>query len=165
MAHETEARTFAAFLEARGLHAALGFLNGRTPHRCTGVYRYDGALMTNVIVFDRMEPGTLHGIDVAVTDAYCAQVVANGGAFEFRETRLLARGQQRPANPVVCYCGVVIPDADGKVWGTLCHYDFKPCQMRKSDIPLLQAVAPLVYRYAAVAPALQARGSPRPATG
>ena len=30
-------------LDTEGVHAALRFLNSRTPHRFTGIYRYDGA--------------------------------------------------------------------------------------------------------------------------
>jgi hypothetical protein len=148
MSQEEAVRIFASVLQAEGLHAGLAFLNSRTPHRCTAVYKYAGQVMLNVLVFDRMDPENRSGIDVAAEDAYCAQVSRRGKAFEFRDTALLARGEQRPGNPVVCYCGVVIPDPKGAAWGTLCHYDFKPCEMRKSDIPLLEAVSRLVYDHA-----------------
>jgi hypothetical protein len=149
MSLETEVDTFASVLESEGLHRALAFLNSRTPHRCTAVYRYEGSIMRNVILYDRMDPACLRGIDVAADDAYCAVVAKRGSAFEFRDTRLLAHGDRREHNPVVCYCGVLVRDGHGAAWGTLCHYDFKPCQMRKSDIPLLDAVARLVYDEAA----------------
>jgi hypothetical protein len=145
MSEEQAVREFASVLQRDGLHAALAFLNSRTPHRFTAVYSYDGHVMRNVMLFDRMDPQARRGIDVAVADAYCGQVAERRQAFEFRDTRLLAQGEHRPQNPVVCYCGVVIADRSGGVWGTLCHYDFKPCQMRKSDIPVLEAVATLVY--------------------
>ena len=149
MSQEAEARVFASTLASRGLHAALAYLNSRTPHRCTAIYRYDGPTMASVMLYDRMEPAATRGIDVAVADAYCAQVAQRGQPFEFRDTTLLARGDRRARNPVVCYCGVLIPDGAGVPWGTLCHYDFQPCQMRRTDIPLLQAVAPLLYEQAA----------------
>ena len=150
MSEQEAVGAFASLLQASGLQAALAFLNSRTPYRCTAVYRYDGHVMTNVLLYDRMDPHASHGIDVAVADAYCAQVAERRQAFEFTDTRLLARSELRPHNPVVCYCGVVLQDPAGAIWGTLCHYDFQPCQMRRSDIPLLQAVSPLVY--AALAP-------------
>lgn len=149
MPQEADVRVFASILETEGLHPALAFLNSRTPHRCTAVYRNDGHVMSNLAVYDRMDPACERGIDVAVEDAYCSRVGAQGAVFEFRDTRLLPVGEHRPNNPVVCYCGVVISDGAARMWGTLCHYDFKPCEMRKSDTPLLQAVAPLVYRYLA----------------
>ena len=31
-----------------GVHAALRYLNSRTPHRFTGVYRYDGDVLRNM---------------------------------------------------------------------------------------------------------------------
>lgn len=147
MSQEADVRSFASIIRTEGLHSALAYLNSRTPHRCTAVYRNDGHVMTNLAVYDRMDPSSQRGIDVAVADAYCSHVGAQGQAFEFRDTRLLAVGEHRPNNPVVCYCGVVIPDGSARMWGTLCHYDFKPCEMRKSDIPLLRAVAPLVYEH------------------
>jgi hypothetical protein len=149
MPEEAAVRAFASILEREGLHAALAYLNSRTPHRCTAVYRYGGDVMRNVLLYDRMDPQARHGIDVALADAYCGQVAARGNHFEFSDTRLLPASQQCPHNPVVCYCGVVIPGPAGAAWGTLCHYDFKPCQMRKSDIPLLQAVVHLVHEHAA----------------
>lgn len=147
MSLEAHVRGFALILEAEGLHPALAFLNSRTPHRCTAIYRNDGRVMTNLAVYDRMDPSCEQGIDVAVEDAYCTHVGTHGKAFEFRDTQLLALGEHRPNNPVVCYCGVVISDGSARMWGTLCHYDFKPCEMRKSDIPMLQAVAPWIYKH------------------
>lgn len=149
MSQEADVREFTSILETEGMHPALAFLNSRTPHRCTAIYRNDGHVMSNLVLYDRMDPTCRRGIDVAVDDAYCSHVGAHGQAFEFRDTQLLAVGEHRPNNPVVCYCGVVISDGSARMWGTLCHYDFKPCEMRKSDIPLLQALAPLVYAHLA----------------
>ena len=136
---------FASHLRREGLHAALRYLNGRTPHRFTALYRYDGDTMRNVALYDRTDPALERGFDVGVADAYCATVAKRGKAFEFRDTSLLASDERHAANPVVCYCGVLVPASDGAPWGTLCHFDFQPCQMRTSDIPLLEAVAQLVY--------------------
>jgi hypothetical protein len=38
-----------ARLEEDGLHGALALVNGRTPHRFTGVYRYDGEMPRNEV--------------------------------------------------------------------------------------------------------------------
>ncbi len=48
-------------------------------------------------------------------------------------------------SPVVSYFGVVIQDDSGQPYGTLCHYDFQPCQQRISDAPFLETIAQLYY--------------------
>jgi hypothetical protein len=71
-----DARELAAFRVALrdGLHTALRYLNSRTPHRFTGVYRYDGEVLRNMALFDRSAPETQRGIDIPMADAYCANV-------------------------------------------------------------------------------------------
>jgi len=39
----------------------------------------------------------------------------------------------------------VIRDQHGEPYGTLCHFDMRPCDQRTSDIPLLEAATPLIY--------------------
>src|SRR3954464_5010579 len=113
MAPSSEALVFASHLRREGLHAALRFLNSRTPHRFTALYRYDGDTMRNVALYDRTDPALERGFDVGVADAYCATVAKRGKAFEFRDTKLLASDERHAANPVVCYCGVLVPGSDG----------------------------------------------------
>lgn len=51
-----------------GVHAALRYLNSRTPHRFTGVYRYDGEMLRNMALFDRFEPDQQRGGDIPMAD-------------------------------------------------------------------------------------------------
>jgi hypothetical protein len=159
MSRPAEASRFASVLRTDGLRAALAYLNSRTPHRCTAVYRYDGDVMRSMATYDRSEPEAELGPDVAVADAYCGKVAESRQPFQFTDMRLLDTTQRLARNPIVCYCGVLIRDAAGAPWGTLCHYDFQPCQMRTTDIPLLEAVAPMVYA------ALTAPASPSASSG
>ena len=128
-----------------GAHAALRYLNSRTPHRFTGVYRYDGEMLRNMALFDRFEPEKQRGIDIPMADAYCANVGRNLAPLEFADAREDGRFPYLPGSPVVCYSGVLISLPGGEPYGTLCHYDIQRCQMRTSDILLLQAAAPLIY--------------------
>jgi hypothetical protein len=41
---------------------------------------------------------------------------------------------------------VLIRDAEGKAFGTLCHYDMQRCQERTTDLPLLEEAAGLLYK-------------------
>jgi len=128
-----------------GVHAALRSLNDRTPHRFTGVYRYDGDMLRNMALFDRFEPDIQRGIDIPMADAYCANVGRSGEPLEFADATCDARFAYLPGSPVVCYSGVLISSPQGVPYGTLCHYDIRRCETRNSDIPLLKAAAPLIY--------------------
>jgi len=128
-----------------GLPAALRYLNSRTPHRFTGVYRYDGEMLRNMALFDRSEPENQRGIDIPMADAYCANVGRNREPLEFADAKGDGRFPYLPGSPVVCYSGVLISSPAGAPYGTLCHFDILRCETRTSDIPLLKAAAPLIY--------------------
>lgn len=128
-----------------GVHAALRYLNSRTPHRFTGVYRYDGEMLRNMALFDRHEPQQQRGIDIPMADAYCANVGRSREPLEFADAKGDGRFPFLSGSPVVCYSGVLISTPEGVPYGTLCHYDVQRCETRTSDIPLLQAAAPFIY--------------------
>lgn len=137
----------AAFRTAlrEGVHAALRYLNNRTPHRFSGVYRYDGEMLRNVALFDRFEPEQQRGIDIPMADAYCANVGRSREPLEFADAKGDGRFAYLSGSPVVCYSGVLISSPGGVPYGTLCHYDVQHCETRTSDIPLLKAAAPFIY--------------------
>lgn len=130
-------------LQRDGLHAALRMLNARTPHRFTGVYRYDSPMLRNVSLFDSYEPELRQGADAPLDESFCALVPSFGGSLAFevakQDARVAARGE---VTPVISYCGVQLHANDGTVFGTLCHFDLKPCEARSSDVELLQLLAP-----------------------
>ena len=128
-----------------GVHAALRYLNSRTPHRFTGVYRYDGEMLRNMALFDRFEPEKQRGIDIPMADAYCANVGRSREPLEFADASGDGRFPYLPGSPVVCYSGVLISSPEGVPYGTLCHYDIQRCETRTSDIPLLKAAVPFIY--------------------
>ena len=136
---------FQAILSSAGITAALAFLNARTPHRFTGIYRYDGDMLRNEYLYDQFQPGVMKGEDVPLAQAYCSIVAHTQAPLEVLDTATLSTSQLIAGSPVVSYCGVLIRDYHGEPFGALCHFDMKPCQARVSDIPLLEAVAPLLY--------------------
>lgn len=50
---------FTRQLRDGGVHASLGFLNARTRHRFTGVYRFEPPMLRSVALFDRENPSVL----------------------------------------------------------------------------------------------------------
>jgi hypothetical protein len=76
-------------------------------------------------------------------DAPCARVGENGGQLvvvDFvTDPRFL-----RSFAPIVSYCGALIQNPDGSPFGTICHFDFKPCQTSDTNAALLKRIAPAV---------------------
>lgn len=142
---EDPALAFAEALDQTGLHGALRFLNARTPHRFTGLYRYDGAMLRNIDLFDQFNPECVNGDDAAIENTFCSLLPALGGALAFVEARSDPRASHI-ATPVVSYCGVQLRDENGVPFGTLCHFDLKPCEVRTSDLEFLAMLAPLLQR-------------------
>lgn len=135
-----------SILEAEGVHSTLKFLNKRTPHRFTGIYRFDGDMLRNVYLFDQFEPSLTKGQDVPMVDAYCANVGRAGCGIEFSDVGSDQKIQIKSRSPVISYCGALILDSQQNPYGTLCHYDVKPCDEPVSDLPALETVAPLIYK-------------------
>jgi hypothetical protein len=136
---------FEGALQRAGLHGALRMLNARTPHRFTGVYRYDGPTLRNVGLFDQFNPDAPGGDDAPIDNTFCSLVPGFGGVLAFTEASK-DRRVSHVATPVVSYCGVQLFDAEGVPRGTLCHFDLKPCEPQASELQLLQTLAPMLQR-------------------
>lgn len=144
-------RTFAHTLERSGLHAALAWLNARTRYRFTGVYRFDGAALRNVALFDRENPGIHLGNDAVLRETYCGLVASARAPFETADGRRDRRVGTLPARETtLAYCGVPVMTADAGCAGTLCHFDPRPRLLAAAEVPLLERCAALL------APALAA---------
>lgn len=140
-----EIAEFTTLLQQQGLHDALAYLNHRTPHRYTGLYRFDGDTLRSEVLFDRNRPDVRQGDNVPMAATYCSLVGRQQAPVQIldRATDPLA---QEIDTSVVSYCGVLIRDGQGKAYGTLCHYDLQRCQERTTDLPLLEAAAQLLHQ-------------------
>ena len=136
---------FKQVMQAQGVHAALRYLNSRTPHRYTGVFRFDGAVLRSEVLFDRLQPAVRQGDDVPMAVTYCSLVGRQLAPLEITDATTDPRVRGIIDTPVVSYCGVLVRDAQGQPFGTLCHYDMQRCQERTTDQPLLEAAAALFY--------------------
>ncbi len=129
-----------------GLRSALAFLNARTPHRFTAIFRFDGEMLRCVQLVDKWDPAVERCEDIPVSQAFCSVVHDSGEPLEVVDSRTDARFPHLANGPVASYCGALIRDESGDPFGVLCHYDPQPCQSKKSDMPLLVAATPLIYR-------------------
>jgi hypothetical protein len=136
---------FERCLAGDGLRGALRFLNGRTPHRFTGVFRFDGDMLRNVALVDKWHRNVERGDDVPLAEAYCAHLRRTGEPIEVADGHSDPRTPWMKGSPVVSYCGAVIEDEQGQPWGALCHFDSARCESKDSDLPLLAAAAVLIF--------------------
>ena len=138
-------REFASVLNGAGLHAALAFLNARTRHRYTGVYRFDPPLLRNVCLFDRENPPLTLGGDVPMAETYCSLVGERGAPFDTPDAAADDRLVRHAARATVrAYCGVPLRGADGRCIGALCHHDLRPRLTPDREIPLMERAAALI---------------------
>lgn len=144
----SEIQAFEAALRERGLRGALWFLNARTPHRFTGIFRFDGEMLRSVALVDKWDPLVELGEDLPVASAYCAHLRDAGKPLEVEHGPSDAGVPWMASSPVVSYCGAPIHDESGKPWGALCHFDNARCDAKNSAMPLLIAAAAMIHRAA-----------------
>lgn len=138
---------FSVLLEGESIHAALAFLNARTRHRFTGVYRFDPPMLRSVCLFDRENPTLRLGGDTPMRETYCALVGERAAPFWTADATLDVRLGAHPArDSVIAYFGVPLLGDDGACVGTLCHFDLRPRLAPIGELQLLERAAPLVMR-------------------
>lgn len=142
----TELSEFATLVQQHGVHAGLAYLNRRTPHRYTGLFRFDGTVLRNEVLVDGNQPQVRQGDDTPAEATFCALVGRQQAPLEILDAATDPQFGGLVDTPVMSYCGVLIRDAQGQPYGTLCHYDMQRCQERTTDQPLLTAAAALLYQ-------------------
>jgi len=145
-----ELTEFAALVQQQGVHAALAYLNRRTPHRYTGLFRFEGAVLRSEVLVDGNQP-LVRREDVPLAATFCSLVGRQQAPLEILDVATDPQYSGLVDTPVISYCGVLIRDAQGQPYGTLCHYDLQRCQERTTDQPLLEAAAALLYQHSTAA--------------
>lgn len=154
----TELEAFSERLCSGGLRASLEYLNHRTPHRFTGVFRFDGDMLRSVELVDKWQADVRRGDDIPIANAYCSHLHGTGEDLEVTDGATDPRTPWMASSGMRSYSGALIRDVDGAPWGTICHYDAAPCQEARSSLPLLVAAASLLHA-AAVMDEKPAQGS------
>lgn len=139
---------FTAALESDGLFGGLRFLNQRTPHRFSGIYRFAGGELHNIHLYDRENPVPTVAPVIALGETYCSLVGGANHPLVLTDTRHDPRAADHPAREsIVSYTGAPIPNPDGSPFGTLCHFDMRPHLFGDLDIALLTEAARLLRTY------------------
>lgn len=131
-------------LRVSGPRAALECLNRRTRFRFTGIYRAESPFLRNLFLVDRENPSLdVSGAICPLDETYCAITCAREARFTTPDAPNDPRLAAHPArHSVISYAGVPLRLADGRAWGTLCHFDLRPRLLSASELALLDALAP-----------------------
>jgi GAF domain-containing protein len=137
-------------LERDDIGAAIALLNARTRFRHTAVYRADPPHLHNIYLYDRENPTlNLSGATSPLEETYCSFVCTLGTPFvtpdAAADDRLVAHAARAR---VISYCGVPLRLANGRTWGTLCHFDVRPRLLPPMELEMLARVAPVIARWA-----------------
>lgn len=135
---------FRAVIKSHGLDGALRYLNARTAFRYSAVYRLDGQTLHNVHLYDRLGESPASLSEVPLGDSFCQFVIKDQGfgtADSSTDDRLLGHPYRGVLNS---YFGLPLSRKPGTIYGTFCHFDFKPMRIDDSEIPLLEAVVPVL---------------------
>ncbi len=136
---------FREALAEGGIRAALKFLNARSPHRFTSIYRFDGSTLRNLYLYDRANPEFGLFPDAPLGESYCSIVSETAATFATHDSLNDGRVEGHPKRELVLsYCGVPLVREDGTLFGTLCHFDFVPHGIAAEEIQYLEAVAPYI---------------------
>lgn len=123
--------------------ATLRELNARTPHRFTGVFKFDAETLVNLYLFDRENSTALPWSPFPATNSFCSIVRDTGEAFSVSNALQDPRVADHPArHKVISYCGVPLNHPDGTPFGSLCHFDYQPFVLADLDLAHLKAAAP-----------------------
>ncbi|RCJ26003.1 hypothetical protein A6770_26925 [Nostoc minutum NIES-26] len=142
-------RELRSILVRQDIRAAVIFLNGLTEHRFTSLYQFDEETLHNICFFDRENPTQELTPDIPVMASYCVFVRNSCGTFTTPNSLLDDRVRDHPKQQAVqSYCGVPLLDEDSKMFGTICHFDFRPIAISNANVALMEAVAPLIRQIA-----------------
>jgi GAF domain-containing protein len=142
------AQQFRARLEADGLWAAMKWLNERVPYRFTAVFAFEGQSLHNVCLVDKQNPNVTNCPNQLITESYCVYIHRSSERFAVEHAMLDKRVEDHPKRQSFqCYYGIPLFDSNGRVIGTVCHFDKEPvhvtaeCASALDDVSLLIAQA------------------------
>jgi GAF domain-containing protein len=129
-------------LAESGIRAGLIYLNGLTSHRFSALYRFDDVTLKNLFFFDRENPGQSASAEIPVLCSYCVFVRDSGSRFKIENSSTDERTIGHPKRlEIRAYCGVPLLDNEGKMYGTVCHFDVDPQAISGENIDLMEALA------------------------
>ena len=139
------AEKFDATIKADGLWAAMRWINDRVPYRFTAIFAFDGDMLRNICLVDKQNADIINCPNQPITDSYCIYIHRSGERFSVEEAILDRRVDGHPKRrSYQCYYGIPLLGPDGKLLGTVCHFDSAPVRVTEDVVAVLDDLAPLI---------------------
>lgn len=143
----TLAQDFQNAVSSKGLWAAMQWLNAKVPYRYTAVFAFHGDTLRNLCLVDKLDARITRCEDQPITNSYCIYIRRSSEKFSVEEAALDPRVQGHPkSRSYQCYYGVPLFGADGKLVGTVCHFDVDPVPVTAGVVAALDDLAPFIAR-------------------
>jgi hypothetical protein len=130
-----------------GVAKALEFLNARTAYRYTAIFRFEGDVMRNIWLYDRLGEDGATFASVPLGDSFCQYVMAENGFStpdSGSDERLASHAYRGILNS---YVGLPLCREAGSIYGTFCHFDFNQQTLPDNEIPFLESVTPELMKH------------------
>lgn len=132
-----------------GPRHAITYLNSLTEHRFTSAFRFEDGMLRSAIFFDRDFPESSGCDEIPILASYCVFVRDTGATFKTEHASCDARLNGHPKQKTIqSYCGVPLIDTDGRLFGSACHFDFKPGAISAEEVELLEELGALLSKAA-----------------
>ena len=136
---------FKMTLEAGGLWAAMRWLNDRVPYRYTAIFAFDGDMLRNICLIDKESQNITNCSDQPITESYCMYIHRSSERFTVDDASLDSRVAVHPKRQSVqCYYGIPLFSSEGKMLGTVCHFDGMPVRVTEEVATALDDLAPVI---------------------
>lgn len=134
--------TFRSTVRKAGVREGLAFLLQLTDYRFIGIWRFQDGKADAAVYYDRNNPSQVRATEVPDDATYCCYVRTSRGIVMIADSMQDLRTVGHPTREAIAsYCGVPVMDADGQIFGTLCHYDLAPRDPEQVDTELMIQVA------------------------
>jgi hypothetical protein len=143
------AAKFKKTLASGGLRAAMQWLNDRVSYRYTAIFAFDGEMLRNICLIDKENSDITKCPDQPITESYCMYIHRSRQRFATEHALLDKRVEGHPKRRnVQCYYGIPLFGSDGKMLGTVCHFDSMPVLITETVAEALDDLAPLIVEAA-----------------
>jgi GAF domain-containing protein len=128
-----------------GLDAAMRWLNSPVQYRFTAIFAFEDDMLRNICFVDKDNADITNCVDQPILDSYCTYIVRSGKAFGVEQASTDVRVADHPKrHSYQCYYGVPLIDANGKILGTVCHFDAIPQSVTEDVASALDDLALLI---------------------
>jgi GAF domain-containing protein len=140
------AEEFKSTTITHGLWSAMRWLNEQVPYRYTAIFGFHGDMLRNVCMVDKRDPVVTHCADQPITESYCIFIHRTGASFGVEDSLEDPRVAGHPKRHTYrSYYGIpLFGGSDGRMLGTMCHFDPAPMGVTPRVIAALDDVAPFI---------------------